>query len=158
MKEKLSEITLLFSSESLSGYNTAVNKWNELKKAFDATYEQIKEKASANESIIKEINQLENRLRELTDSINERLSKVKELGNPETIFADEKEKWYSLHQNKIDLLNKQAENFTTLSKGIIKAEVTKSINIERIQGGLIVSSFTGTRISKDKIDILCQKK
>lgn len=156
LKEKLSEITLLFSSESLSGYNTAVNKWNELKKTFDASYEQIKEKASANESIIKEINQLENRLRELTDSINERLSKVKELGNPETIFSDEKEKWYSLHQNKIDLLNKQAENFTTLSKGIIKAEVTKSINIERIQG-LIVSSFTGTRISKDKIDILCQK-
>lgn len=156
IKSSLSDILNLFSSEQLAGYNASIDKWKELKKSFDAAYGQIKEKASANESIIKEINQLEIRLRELTDSINERISKIKELGNPESVFIEEKEKWYALHQNKIDLLNAQASNFTTLSKGIIKAEVTRSINIEEIQE-LIVNSFTGTRISKDKIDNLCGK-
>ena len=154
IKDSLSEIQKLFSEEELSGYNISIGKWQELKKTFDASYAQIKEKASANESIIKEINQLEVRLRELTDSINERISRIKELGNPEFLFIEEKEKWYKLHQQKIDLLNTQASNFTILSKGIIKAEVTRSINIEEIQE-LIVNSFTGTRISKDKIDNLC---
>lgn len=152
----LSEILKLFSAEQLASYNTSIEKWNDLKKTFDVSYAQIKEKASANDSIIREINQLEIRLRELTDSINERISRVKELGNPESIFAEEKEKWYSLHQSKIDLLNTQASNFTSLSKGIIKAEVTRSINIDTIQE-LIVTSFAGTRISKDKIDNICQK-
>lgn len=152
----LSEIQKLFSEEQLSSYNTSIGKWQELKRSFDASYAQIKEKASANESIIKEINLLEARLRELTDSINDRISRIKELGNPESTFNGEKEKWYELHQQKIDLLNTQASNFTTLSKGIIKAEVTRSINIDEIQE-LIVNSFTGTRISKDKIDNLCIK-
>lgn len=156
VKASLSEIIKLFSVEQVASYNTSIEKWNELKKAFDASYSQIKEKASANESIIREINQLEIRLRELTNSINERISRIKELGNPESIFSEEKEKWYALHQSKIDLLNAQASNFTILSKGIIKAEVTRSINIETIQE-LIVTSFTGTRISKDKIDNICQK-
>lgn len=154
IKASLSDIIKLFSAEQLASYNASIEKWNQLKKSFDASYSQIKDKASANESIIREINQLELRLRELTDSINERISRIKELGSPESIFSEEKEKWYSLHQSKIDLLNAQASNFTTLSKGIIKAEVTRSINIERIQE-LIVTSFTGTRISKDKIDSIC---
>lgn len=156
IKSSLSEILKLFSAEQLAGYKASIDKWKELKKSFDASYGQIKEKASINESIIKEINQLEIRLRELTDSINERISRIKELGNPETVFVEEKEKWYALHQNKIDLLNTQASNFTTLSQGIIKAEVTRSINIEEIQE-LIINSLTGTRISKDKIDNLCSK-
>ncbi|NOX65223.1 MAG: ATP-binding protein [Chlorobi bacterium] len=139
-----------------SGYNEAVNKWNTVKREFDINYNQIKEKASANESIIKEINNLENRLRELTDSINERLARIKELGNPDTTFNAEKIKWYNFHQEKIDLLNAQAEQFTELSKGIIKAEVTKSINIESIQE-LLIQSFTGTRISKDKIESICNE-
>lgn len=156
VKSKLDEIIQLFEQENLNTYNEAVNKWNIAKREFDINYNQIKEKASANESIIKEINNLENRLRELTDSINERFARIKELGTPDSTFNAEKIKWYSLHQEKIDLLNAQAEQFTELSKGIIKAEVTKSINIESIQE-LLIQSFTGTRISKDKIESICNE-
>ncbi len=156
VKLMLDEIIQLFEQENLNTYNEAVNKWNLVKREFDITYNQIKEKASANESIIKEINNLENRLRELTDSINERLTLIKELGNPDSTFNTEKIKWYSLHQEKIDLLNAQAIQFTELSKGIIKAEVTKSINIDSIQE-LLIESFTGTRINKDKIESICNE-
>lgn len=154
VKLKIEEITKLFENENLFAYNSAISKWEETKRVFDISYNEIKEKASANESIIKEINKLENRQRELTDSINERLARIKELGNPETTFESEKLNWYNLHQEKINLLNTQAENFTILSKGIIKAEVTKSINISVIQE-LIVSSFSGTRISREKIENIC---
>lgn len=154
IKLRIEEITKLFKDENLVAYNSAISKWEETKRVFDISYNEIKEKASANESIIKEINKLENRQRELTDSINERLARVKELGNPETTFNSEKVNWYNLHQEKINLLNTQAENFTVLSKGIIKAEVTKSINISVIQE-LIISSFSGTRISREKIENIC---
>ena len=156
IKLKLDDIIQLFENEKMTAYDEAANKWNIVKREFDITYDQIKEKASANESIIKEINNLENRLRELTDSINERLARIKELGNPDTTFNEEKIKWYSLHQEKINLLNTQAEQFTELSKGIIKAEVTKSINIESIRE-LLIQSFTGTRISRDKIESICNE-
>ena len=156
VKSKLDEILQLFKPENFAAYNETINKWNIVKREFDIHYNQIKEKASANESIIKEINNLENRLRELTDSINKRLAIIKELGNPDSTFTAEKIKWYTLHQEKIDLLNAQAEKFTELSKGIIKAEITKSINIESIQE-LIIQSFTGTRISRDKIERICNK-
>ncbi len=156
IKSKLDEIIKLFEQENLITYNEALNKWSISKREFDITYNQIKEKASANESIIKEINSLENRLREITDSINERLARIKELGNPDSTFNTEKIKWYNLHQEKIDLLNAQAEQFTILSKGIIKAEVTKSINIRTIQE-LLIQSFTGTRISRDKVESICRE-
>ncbi len=156
IKSSLSGILTLFSTEQLMNYNASIEAWQEVKDSFDGTYDQIKERATTNESIIKEINQLESRLRELTDSVNERIARVRELGNPETLFIEERQKWYELHQNKIDLLNTQALIFTALSKGIIKAEVTRNINIEEIQE-LIISSFTGTKISKDKINKLCEK-
>jgi len=156
LKSKLENILLLFSDDNLSSFNQSVEQWKELKRTFDISYNLIKEKASTNENIIKEINNLESRLREITDSINERLAKIKELGSPETSFSTEKEKWYKLHKDKIDLLNSQAEKFTVLSKGIIKAEVTKSINIDSIQE-LLISSFTGTRISKEKIESICNE-
>jgi chromosome segregation protein len=156
IKSRLIDTIQLFEQENFKNYTEAINKWNSVKKEFDINYNQIKEKASANESIIREINNLENRLRELTDSINERLVRIKELGNPDTTFNSEKTKWYNLHQEKIDLLNAQAVQFTDLSKGIIKAEVTRSINIDSIQG-LLIQSFTGTRISKDKIESVCNE-
>lgn len=156
LKTKIKELVKLFDDESLSDINQLIEKWKGLKTEFDAKYNQIKEKASSNENIIKEINRLEARLREVTNSINERLSMIKELGNPETKFSSERERWYDFHRDKITLLNEQAEQFTALSKGIIQAEVTRNININKIREEL-VESFTGTRISREKIESICDQ-
>ncbi|KKM72894.1 hypothetical protein LCGC14_1415940 [marine sediment metagenome] len=53
------------------------------------------------------------------------------------------------------MLDNQATQFTTLSNGIIKAEVTKNINIEIIREQ-IINSFSGSRINRDKIDSICE--
>lgn len=156
IKNGLQDVVRLFEEEKLSDFDGLIEKWKLLKDEFDKKYTQIKEKASANEGVIKEINKLEIRLREITNSVNERLSRIKELGNPETKFNDEREKWYELHRDKISLLNEQANQFTQLSQGIIQAEVTRNINIDKIRDE-IIQSFTGTRISKDKIDNICQE-
>ena len=156
IKSKLSELLEQFKDENLIDFNKLVSDWSTLKTTFDVSYDQIKEKATSNESTIKEINNLENRTREITNSVNERLTRIKELGNPETNFSEHKENWYEFHRNKVDLLDNQATEFTKLSNGIIKAEVTKNISIEVIREQL-VNSFTGSRINRDKIDAICEQ-
>jgi chromosome segregation protein len=143
-----------FNESNLSDFNSLIDDWNSKKESFDKQYNTIKEKATENESTIKEISKLEYRLREITDSINERQSNIKELRSPEEAFEEERKKWIDLHNQKVDLLNKQATLFTELSSEIIKAEVTKHINIGIIKSDL-VEALTGTRINKDKIDNLC---
>jgi type III restriction enzyme len=143
-----------FSENNLSAFTDLIDDWKSKKKSFDKQYNTIKEKATENESTIKEIGKLENRLREITDSINERQTKIKELRSPEESFEEERKKWIALHNQKVDLLNKQATLFTELSSGIIKAEVTKHINISIIKSDLI-EALTGTRINRDKIDNFC---
>lgn len=156
LKANFQNLVNLFEGNNLTAFSELVEKWKLLKIEFDKKYNLIKEKATANESVIKEITKLEERLREITNSINERLSRIKELGNPEEKFNLEREKWYELHRNKIALLNEQATLFTELSKGIIQAEVTRNINIDKIRDELI-QSFSGTRISKDKIENICNE-
>lgn len=156
LKTNFQNLVKLFEGNNLKAFDELVDKWKLLKIEFDKKYDLIKEKATANESVIKEITKLEERLREITNSINERLARIKELGNPEEKFNVEREKWYELHRNKIFLLNEQATLFTELSKGIIQAEVTRSINIDKIRDELI-QSFSGTRISKDKIENICNE-
>ncbi|MEQ8422164.1 MAG: hypothetical protein RIB64_19310 [Arenibacter algicola] len=156
IKSKLSELLDQFKDENLLELNKLVSDWTTLKTTFDASYNQIKDKATSNESTIKEINNLENRTREITNSVNERLTRIKELGNPETNFSEQKENWYEFHRNKVDLLDNQATQFTKLSNGIIKALVTKNISIEIIREQLI-NSFIGSRINRDKIDSICEQ-
>jgi chromosome segregation protein len=156
IKSKLSELLEQFKDKNLIELNKLISDWTTLKTTFDASYNQIKEKATSNESTIKEINNLENRTREITNSVNERLTRIKELGNPESNFSEQKESWYEFHRNKVDLLDNQATQFTKLSNGIIKAEVTKNISIEIIREQL-TNSFTGSRINRDKIDSICEQ-
>ena len=156
LKTNFQNLVNLFEGDNLKAFSELIEKWKLLKLEFDKKYNLIKEKATANESVIKEITKLEERLREITNSINERLARIKELGSPDEKFNLEREKWYELHRNKISMLNEQATLFTELSKGIIQAEVTRNINIAKIRDGLI-QSFSGTRISKDKIENICNE-
>ncbi|MCK4297579.1 MAG: AAA family ATPase [Candidatus Marinimicrobia bacterium] len=154
LKSLVNSVKLLFGEESLSTLIQLIEKWNKFKSRYDIQYKQAKEKASSNEHIIKEIENLELKIRELTNSINERLLKIKEIGNPESQFSSEREKWYEQHRSKISLLDEQAQHFTNLSQGIIKADVTRNINISQIREELLLS-FTRTRISRDKIQKIC---
>lgn len=140
--------------ENLSEINSLVSKWEQLKDAFEIQYEAAKAKTSSNQAQLSEIRRIEIRLQELASSLNEKNSILKELGNPETEFAILREEWFTLHQRKVDLLNEQSQRFSQLSKGLIKAEITKSIDIHQIKNQ-ITSGFQGSRIQENKIQSLC---
>lgn len=140
--------------ENLSELNGYISQWEKLKEDFEVQYENAKTKASSNQAQLNEIRRIETRLQELTNTLNERNAILKELGNPEVEFNLLREEWFQLHQQKVDLLNEQSQNFSQLSKGLIKAEVTKSIDIKQIKKQ-IISAFQGTRINEVKIQSLC---
>lgn len=140
--------------ENLKEFNDFVSQWGRIKEEFEVQYELSKTKASSNQIQITEIARIEVRLKELSNSLIERTSILKELGNPDVEFKQLREEWFSLHQQKVDLLNDQAQKFSSLSKGIIKAEITKCIDIRQIKNQ-ITSAFQGSRINETKIQSLC---
>jgi type III restriction enzyme len=142
------------NSENLNEYNGFVSQWEQLKDEFEIQYEAAKAKASSNQAQLNEIGRIETRLQELASSLNDRKLILKELGNPEIDFIQLRDEWFSLHQRKVILLNEQSQKFSQLSKGLIKAEITKSIDISQIKNQ-IISAFQGTRIQENKIQFLC---
>ena len=142
------------NKENLLELNGLITQWETLKSDFEVQYDVAKAKASSNQTQLNEIQRIEIRLQEIANSLNERNSVLKEFGNPEEDLRQLREEWFSLHQNKVSLLNEQSEKFSELSMGLIQAEVTKSIDIEKIKSQL-TNAFQGTRINETKVQSLC---
>ncbi|GGG94154.1 hypothetical protein GCM10007415_31520 [Parapedobacter pyrenivorans] len=141
-QSNLPELTMLFE------------KWEILKVNYEIQYEASKAKTTSNQVQLAEIQRLENRLSELNKNLEERTQAINELGDPENDLNQFRDEWFSLHSQKITILNDQSQNFSQLSKGLIKAEITKSIEVKQIKTEL-TQAFQGTRISENKIQSLC---
>lgn len=146
----------IFSQESLEKLNSYINDWNLKKIDFDIAYEEAKNKSLSSQQQLLEIQKIEKRISEINQIISERSILLKEIGSPEDEFNQLREKWFTLHSEKIRLLNEQAIEFTKLSKNLIKAEITKSINLFPFKNNL-KSIFEGTRIREERIDALIDK-
>jgi len=154
IKEIAQQLLNSVSQDSLKELYELYDKWDELKIVFETKYETAKAKASSSQQQLNEIRRIEIRLEELLNSLNERLSAIKELEDSEIEFNKLRSEWYLLHQKKIDLLNEQSVNFSQLSKGLIKAEVNKCIDVRQIKSQL-TNAFSGTRIREERIQALC---
>jgi len=140
--------------ENLKELKNLFIKWGNLKSKFEINYEAAKKRTSSNRSQVKEIKRLESRLQELSSSFNERNSILKEIGDPESEFEKFRKEWLQLHKEKIDLLNNQAQKFAQLSNGLIRADVSKGIDIHSIKDSLSIA-FSKTRIREEKVQALC---
>ncbi|OWW25060.1 hypothetical protein B4Q04_10960 [Zobellia sp. OII3] len=145
----------IFDEPNMKAYNAAIQKWEEKQRDFNARYESAKSKSLSSQDQLNTIKQLEDRLAEIKTTVAERKSVLKGLANPEIDFAKYKIQWKNLHIEKAKILNTQATKFSELSEGLIKAEVTKNINL-----GLFKEKFRtileGTRIREDRIDALIE--
>lgn len=141
----------IFSSEKLSKLNGFIEQWNQKKEAFEIAYEQSKTNSQSSQQQLLEIQKIEKRLSEINIIISDRKLLVKEIGNPEEDFTIQRLNWQKYHIEKVALLNDQAVKFTELSKDLIQAEVTKSINLQPLKSQL-KNIFEGTRIREERID------
>jgi len=145
----------IFNAESLAKLTQYLDEWNLKKSAFEVTYEQAKSKSQSSQQQLTEIQNIEKRLSEISKIISDRKLLLKEIGNPEVDFLLQWDNWKKYHTEKISLLNGQAIKFTELSKNLIKAEVTKSINLQPLKSQL-KNIFEGTRIREERIDSIVE--
>lgn len=150
---KLNALALkaLFSSAKLGTLNELINQWNQKKETFEVAYELSKGNSQSSQQQLLEIQKIEQRLNEINKIISDRKLLLKEIGTPEEDFTTQRTNWQKYHTEKVALLNEQAIKFTELSKNLIKAEVTKSINLQHLKLQL-KNIFEGTRIREERID------
>jgi chromosome segregation protein len=141
----------LFSSEKLNKLNDLISQWYQKKETFETAYELSKSNSQSSQQQLLEIQKLEHRLNEINKIISDRKLLLKEIGTPEEDFTVQRASWQKFHIEKVSLLNEQAIKFTELSKNLIKAEVTKSINLQPFKLQL-KNVFEGTRIREERID------
>jgi len=145
----------IFSPEKLTILNAKIREWSEKKAAFEVAYEQAKNNSQSSQQQLSEIQNIEKRISEISKIISDRTLLIKEIGTPEEEFEAQKLNWLNYHTEKVSLLNEQALKFTELSKNLIKAEVTKSINLLPLKTQL-KGIFEGTRIREERIDAIIE--
>lgn len=151
IKANALELKALFSAEKLKKLNELLNEWNQKKETYEIAYELAKSKSQSSQQQLLEIQKIEQRLNEISKIVSDRKLLLKEIGTPEEDFSIQRDNWQKYHTEKVALLNEQAIKFTDLSKNLIKAEVTKSINLQPFKLQL-KNIFEGTRIREERID------
>ena len=127
-----------------------LDEWRVNKESFESAYEIAKSKSQSSQQQLQEIHRIEKRIGEINKIVLERKLLIKEIGDFETEFNTQKQNWEQIHTEKALLLNEQTTKFTELSKNLIKAEVTKSINLQPFKKQL-KTIFEGTRIREERI-------
>ena len=145
----------IFSTESLEKLNAMLDEWRLKKESFDGAYEIAKSKSQSSQQQLQEIHRIEKRIGEINNVVSDRKLRLKEIGDFETDFNTQKQNWETIHTEKALLLNEQAKQFTELSNNLIKAEITKSINLQPFKTQL-KTIFEGTRIREEKIDAIIE--
>ncbi|MCI5057856.1 MAG: ATP-binding protein [Flavobacteriales bacterium] len=153
INEAVQNLKDIFNDSGLKQYSEIVEEWGKRQAQFDSEYEAAKGKSIASQEQLANIKKLEDRLAEINSLVADRKSVLKELGNPENDYNTHKEEWKDLHLEKVQVLNDQATNFTDLSNNLIKAVVTKNINLANFKDKLR-SILEGTRIREERIDAL----
>ncbi len=145
----------VFTEKSLKKLNDYINEWKLKEEEFEVAYEEAKSKSKSSQQQLEEIQRIEKRIGEINEIVSERKLLLKEIGDPEADFKLQSQNWENAHKEKIQLLNQQAANFTKLSKNLIKAEVTKSIDLQPLKSQL-KNIFEGTRIREERIDAILE--
>ncbi|MDO8513384.1 MAG: AAA family ATPase [bacterium] len=152
---KVTALDNIFDEASLDSLTTEIEKWTKLKTEFDKKYEAVKATAKANQQQLAQIQQLEKRIAELKKLQIDKRNSLETLAESEKIHKELRQKWDIAHTDKITALGKQCMQFTSLSNGLIKAEITNSLDIGSLMQRFKIA-FNGLNIKEEKIEKICQ--
>lgn len=145
----------LVGQASLKSLNDQFQKWEALKQEFEKRYEAAKANAKVNQQELEQIGQLEKRIGEVNRLQLEKRNALTALSDPETTYKELRHKWDGHHLAKLAALTDECAQFTALSKGLIKAEMAKSLDTNRLVQR-VKTAFAGMNIREAKIEELCQ--
>ncbi len=145
----------LFKPASLKAINDEIKSWEKLKAAFDKKYEAAKATAKVNQQQLDQIQAIEKRIGILKKSQTEKRNAVTALGDPEKTYKELRKKWDELHSQKVSALETQCVQFTTLSGGLIKADIKSSLDTNALTQKF-KTAFASMNIKEEKIEKICQ--
>lgn len=148
------QLDAALSDEGLSNLRNAINAWTQAKSVFDTRYAAAKTATTANEKQLQQIQATEDRVNALRKAQAEKDAARAALGTPDVAYRELRDRWHHLHEQRRAALQAQCEQFTTLSNGLIKAEIAATMDTEGLKAKLR-STLAGMNIKEDKLDKIC---
>src|SRR6202030_4287172 len=113
-------------------------------------YEAAKNKANINQKQLKQIRGIEKRISDLKKLQMANKNALANLGSPEAEYNGLRKKWDEFHVGKIQALDGQCQQFSTLSNGLIRANILQSLDVDSLKQKF-KTAFSGLNIKEQKI-------
>ncbi len=139
------------SKYALHDYSTAMKEWRARRTASEAAYTAAKERSTAHEGTLRQIAETEDHLKQLDTMLGEKKRALQKLGDASARFSELRRNWISLHKQSSDLVDKQCNELTTLSKGLIRAKLLRGHRVNASDEQLR-AAFRGTKVRAERYD------
>jgi chromosome segregation protein len=130
-----------------------LRNWRHSLEEFSEKYTGAKSRASAHESKLEQLAQMEKRITELRVSIHRARREVSSLGKPEIQYEQVRESWAQAKRNRAELIQKECEKLTKRSQGEIRATVRVGTGIVDVLQRLRAAT-AGSGLRRDRIDAI----
>jgi len=134
LKEVITKVRELeqLHSNSIVRYEELHATWLEIRNSFELEYKNAKEKSTSSQSTLTSIKELEKKIEKLELVIRQKQSLLSEADMTDEAFNNLYKNYIDLQISKIDRLKDSTKIFTQLSDGLIKADFTKTIDVEKM--------------------------
>lgn len=143
------------ADKPLQGYFAGVTQWRQQREAHRLQYEDAKTRAAAHEETLRQIQTLEARLAELNELADLKAQQLTKMGDPAADFATLRGQWKSAHRKRADLLEKQCNELTAVSKSRLRATLRRATDIAPLADRL-KQLVKGTKTRGERIDKLVE--
>lgn len=153
--DRIGDLEALFEGSSLKPIDEALAKWQKTRVTFDKQYESARSKATSNQQQLAQIPTIEKRIAEINKAQTRIRNSLASLSDPYTQYQSLRKAWIGFHEKKVQLLASQCETFSSLSGGLIRAEINKGLDVDSLKNHL-KEAFAGLNIREPKLDALSQ--
>lgn len=145
------------ASERWQEYSRLRREWLAEYEAHRKRYEDVKKRAVEHETLLKQIGDVEARIKNLKDAIAKLKEDCRGFGLPDTEYHNARDEWISLFRKEAELLENRCRELTKLSDGMIRATLKRGAGVNAVQEKLqAVLEGTGIRSQAKKLDDLCK--
>ncbi len=125
------------------------NNWTLIRDEFEKKYKEAKGKSSSSQTTLVAIKELEEKIEKLELIVRQKRSQVSEVEISDEDFVKIYDSFIRVQTEKTEKLKSSTELFTTLSDGLIKADFTKTIDIDQL-GDEINKTFSAFSLNIQK--------
>jgi chromosome segregation protein len=138
-------------STPLAGVQSLAKQWKAQVDAHAAKYLKAKERLSAQDAVLKQIQESEVRYAAVANALQEKKVVLQGLGDPELGYRTLRVEWTNLHGERSALLEKQCEALSALSKAYIQATLLRCAGTIAVESRL-KEVLKGKNIKSDKLE------